>query len=1157
SLPRLTEALGAVEWDAVVASASDDPPADALRTAASAAPGLPVVVVTASGAGVEAFTDSGAAAVLTDADLRFLGAAVAVALRTAAPSPSPQADPMPLFAAASDAPHLLSPHAGAVQALAEHLPVGLYQSTPDGRILFANEALADVLGTASVEELARLDVRRDLGYPRQHFDEQVQRTGSVRNLVVRWTDRTGRTKYTRENARAVYGADGEVSYYEGTMEDVTAEYEARQRERQRAERLGAIVRFATTVDGSTTAEAVYRAAIAAVTATMGTPLAMLLVRRGSETRCVARSEALPDAAVALFNEHPVGALLPLHTQPILLRDERSSRAASLPEPARAMMQAHGVRSVGSFPLVHNGQAHGAFVVFYRAPHTFTDEELQVAETLAWHVAGSLARQRAESSLRDSETCLRFLAENTTHVLYRLRHGAGPALSRFDYLSPAVEALVGYTPEELGDLGGLGGLIDEEAVIEGDGLLEGGSGEHYLARYRMRTKAGGAVWVENSAYPWCDADGRPVGLVGMLQDVTERKRQEDAQAGEAARVLCQQRALVELGGLHAGGPEAVIGRAVELMAACTGADETGVWVEDPEAAVLRCLDLYHPETDAHGTEPPLPLDASRALLDELQRHRVLAVDETEASATLEWVGAAAYLRERGIRAVLLAPVRRSGRVTGIVALRQREPRAWSAAEQEFAAAVADIVSLAYERQERRAAEAARHESEARYRAISELASDYAFAVHIESEGRGCLAWATEAFARVTRYSAADIRGLRDLLAIVHPDSRADAFETFRALEPGTDAECELHIVTRDGEDRWVRHRARATVHDATGTTVVYHSGQDVTERKQFERELIEAREAAVEMARLKSAFLANMSHEIRTPLTGILGYAGLLAEEVEGEQQEFVQFIEKSGRRLLDTLNSVLELARLEANGVEPSLEVLDVVSEAEEAVRLLTPLAEAKGLALTLDPAPARAATASLDRVCLGRILSNLIGNAVKFTEEGGVHVRVEVDEADVLVHVRDTGRGIAAGFLPHLFDEFKQESEGHARSHEGAGLGLAITKRLTDLLGGAIAVECPTTGGTVFTVAFPRHLPATSGDGAGAGLPSAPPLVQPAHRRPAPSAEAAGDAPASSPSTIPAAAPVPANLCRYRLGGQNQRKIVAPRPIRAGQYVGWLVGKH
>src|SRR5690606_13489883 len=152
----------------------------------------------------------------------------------------------------------------------------------------------------------------------------------------------GRTKYTRESARAVCDADGSVRYFEGTMEDVTAEYEARERERHRAEQLGALVRFATAVDGATTAEDVYAAAVEAVVATMRTPLVMLLTRRGDETRCVACSEAIPEDAIALFDALDVGALLPLHTQPILLRDEWTSDAPSLPEAVRAAMRTHGV-----------------------------------------------------------------------------------------------------------------------------------------------------------------------------------------------------------------------------------------------------------------------------------------------------------------------------------------------------------------------------------------------------------------------------------------------------------------------------------------------------------------------------------------------------------------------------------------------------------------------------------------------------------------------------------------------------------------------------------------------------------------------------------------------------------------------------------------------
>ncbi|HLA63035.1 MAG TPA: ATP-binding protein, partial [Rhodothermales bacterium] len=147
---------------------------------------------------------------------------------------------------------------------------------------------------------------------------------------------------------------------------------------------------------------------------------------------------------------------------------------------------------------------------------------------------------------------------------------------------------------------------------------------------------------------------------------------------------------------------------------------------------------------------------------------------------------------------------------------------------------------------------------------------------------------------------------------------------------------------------------------------------------------------------------------------------------------------------------------------------------------VLRPLAEQKGLQLVLAgaTAPARA-----DRAALGRVLVNLIGNAIKFTEHGGVTVTAGTGADGVYLRVTDTGVGIAAAFLPHLFDEFKQESEGHERTHEGNGLGLAITKRLVVLMGGTIVVESAPGHGSTFTVTLPRSVAAPSGhsgDGAG-----------------------------------------------------------------------------
>ena len=304
-------------------------------------------------------------------------------------------------------------------------------------------------------------------------------------------------------------------------------------------------------------------------------------------------------------------------------------------------------------------------------------------------------------------------------------------------------------------------------------------------------------------------------------------------------------------------------------------------------------------------------------------------------------------------------------------------------------------------------------------------------------------------------------------------------------------------------------------------------EDITEQRRHERELIEARDEAEKMNQLKSAFLANMSHEIRTPLTAIIGFSDILTEELPSTHRRIPQLIEQSGTRLLNTLNSVLDLSMLESGEMQLKREVLDVNEHVREHVALMQPLASNKEIELTVD-VPDAPRLARLDAGALDRILSNLIGNAIKFTEEGSVTVRVrdvdgpvredtlledtlledtlpgesptgqraspsETEEAEasaleegIRIDVEDTGVGISPEFLPYLFDVFKQESEGVRRSHEGSGLGLSITRHLVDGLEGTISVESEKGGGSTFSITFPRI------DEQKAPEPASPPTVHP-----------------------------------------------------------------
>ena len=360
------------------------------------------------------------------------------------------------------------------------------------------------------------------------------------------------------------------------------------------------------------------------------------------------------------------------------------------------------------------------------------------------------------------------------------------------------------------------------------------------------------------------------------------------------------------------------------------------------------------------------------------------------------------------------------------------------------------------------------SEARFRAVIEHTTDVIVLVDAE----GTLTYVSPSVADVLGYEPEALVG-QSGFGYVHPDDRLFLRRGLRiaAARPGRTLTAEARWRHRDGSWRYLAYRGKNLL-TLPGVESVLISVRDVTASKQAEHELVVAKEQAEEMVRLKDAFLANMSHEIRTPLTGILGFAQILADEVVEEQREWVELIERSGQRLMHTLNSVLDLAQLEARSVELSRIPLDVGQEVREVARLLQPLVpERVELRVEAPPAPL---FAELDRSALHRVLNNLIGNALKFTEVGRVSVEVVAESGRVQLHVRDTGIGIAPAFLPHLFDEFKQESSGIDRTHESNGLGLAITKQLTELMGGTISVESIRGVGSVFTVSFAQRLAPT-----------------------------------------------------------------------------------
>jgi PAS domain S-box-containing protein len=285
------------------------------------------------------------------------------------------------------------------------------------------------------------------------------------------------------------------------------------------------------------------------------------------------------------------------------------------------------------------------------------------------------------------------------------------------------------------------------------------------------------------------------------------------------------------------------------------------------------------------------------------------------------------------------------------------------------------------------------------------------------------------------------------------------------------ECQYKRV--DGGLIWVSVNSRL-VRDENGKALYYEGFvEDITERKQTEFELIKAKEKAEESDRLKSAFLANMSHEIRTPMNGILGFAELLKEPnmTSDDQQDFIQIIQVSGARMLNTINNIVDISKIESGLTNVDIKETNINERMEFIYKFFKPEVEIKGLQfLFKNRLPAKEAIIKTDNEKVYGILTNLVKNAIKFTVEGSIEIGYEKKGKYLEFFVKDTGVGIPQNQQQIIFERFRQGSDSITRRYEGSGLGLSISKSYVEMLGGEIWVESAEGNGSTFYFTIPYN---------------------------------------------------------------------------------------
>ncbi len=575
---------------------------------------------------------------------------------------------------------------------------------------------------------------------------------------------------------------------------------------------------------------------------------------------------------------------------------------------------------------------------------------------------------------------------------------------------------------------------------------------------LRTKDGRLLTVSKNADLLYDDDGQIIGGIESLEDITDRK-QMDAQL---RRQLQEEELISQVISLTSS--------AKDLCSALEGVcEKLAHFLDVPQAAFALLNDQRTESTVvAEYLEPGRPSGLGAVIPWEgnptsaylLENMAPLAIPDAQHDPILEPVWA--LMRQRQTASMLLVPIFIDNEIVGTIGFDADQQRTFEQGDIEVVQNVAMQISQALQR--KRAEKELQEQRDFAHRVMKNMGQGLAV---LNTDGS--IEYCNDACAQLLGYKTEDLIGQTPFFfTFVQDETEVDRFRGLWLSGETSDTEMQLKHADGTAVPALVTAVPRYRDGQVTGTIAVV---TDLTKQKQIEADMAKARDQAIEASRLKSEFLANMSHEIRTPLNAVIGMTSLLLDTpLTPEQQEYSETVRNSGDVLLSLINDILDFSKIEAGKLELEMQSFNLRDCVEAALDVVVSKAAEKGLEMAYIMEDQVPQTIVGDVTRLRQVLVNLLGNAIKFTEQGEVVVHVNsqhipgTKQYQIQFDVKDTGIGIPQNRRNRLFKSFSQVDASTTRKYGGTGLGLTISKRLVEMMNGRIWVESEAGKGSTFS---------------------------------------------------------------------------------------------